>query len=100
MRITQLLVVGLLGSTLPLSFASADADGEREVLARLDHELHSIEPLIREAESQANPGSRIRFRYDWLRQDLERVRSGIKEHIDAPRNEPRAVKPLRGDYRH
>ena len=30
---------------------------------------------------------------------LERVRAGIREHIDAPRNEPRTVPPLRGDYR-
>jgi RAQPRD family integrative conjugative element protein len=99
MRITHLLVVGLLGSALPLSFASADADGERAVLARVDHELKSIEPLIREAESQANPDSRIRFRYDWLRQDLSRVRQGIQAHIDAPRSEPRTFPPLRGDYR-
>ena len=99
MRITHLLVVGLLGSALPLSFASADADGEREVLARIDHELQSIEPLIREAESQAEPDSRIRFRYDWLRQDLSRVQQGIQAHIDAPRAEPRTFPPLRGDYR-
>jgi RAQPRD family integrative conjugative element protein len=99
MRITHLLVVGLLGSALPLPFASADADGEREVLARIDHELQSIEPLIREAESQANPDARIRFQYDWLRQDLSRVRQGIQAHIDAPRTEPRTFPPLRGDYR-
>ena len=99
MRITHLLVVGLLGSALPLPFASADADGEREVLARIGHELQSIEPLIREAESQANPDSRIRFRYDWLHQDLSRVRQGIQAHIDAPRAEPRNFPPLRGDYR-
>ena len=99
MRITHLLVVGLLGSALPLPFASADADGEREVLARIGHELQSIEPLIREAESQANPDSRIRFRYDWLRQDLSRIRQGIQAHIDAPRAEPRTFPPLRGDYR-
>jgi RAQPRD family integrative conjugative element protein len=99
MRITHLLVVGLLGSALPLAFASADADGERDLLARIDHELHSIEPLIREAESQANPDARIRFQYDWLHQDLSRVRQGIQAHIDAPRTEPRTFPPLRGDYR-
>ena len=99
MRITHLLVVGLLSSALPFSFASADADGERAVLARIDHELQSIEPLIRESESQANPDSRIRFRYDWLRQDLSRIQQGIQAHIDAPRVEPRTFPPLRGDYR-
>ena len=96
---TIALVLGLLGSALPLGDVFADADAERAVLARLDHELQSIEPLLREAESQANPDARIRFRYDWLRQDLRRVRQGIQAHIEAPRAEPRTFPPLRGDYR-
>lgn len=88
--------VGLLflGNT-----ALADPDAEREALARLTHEIEALEPVIATAESQATPDARIRFRYDWLRQDLERIRAGIQEHIDAPRNEPRKVPPLRGDYR-
>lgn len=77
----------------------ADADAERAVLAQIIHELHAIEPLITEAASQANPDVRIRFQYDWLRQDIERIRLGIQSHIDAPRSEPRAFPPLRGDYR-
>ncbi len=74
-------------------------DAEREALARLIHEIEALEPLIATAESQASPDTRIRFRYDWLRQDLERIRAGIQEHIDAPRTEPRTFPPLRGDYR-
>jgi RAQPRD family integrative conjugative element protein len=77
----------------------ADADAEREALARLSHEIGTLEPLIRSAESQSSPDARVRFRYDWLRQDLARVRLGIQEHIDAPRAEPRTFPPLRGDYR-
>jgi RAQPRD family integrative conjugative element protein len=42
---------------------------------------------------------RIQFRYDWLRQDLERIKSGIQSHINAPRSQPRAYPSLRGDYR-
>jgi len=99
MRITHQLVLGLLGAALPVSFATADTDGERTALAQLIHELQSIEPLIRQAESQANPDTRIHFRYDWLRQDLSRVRQGIRAHIDAPRSELRIFPPLRGDYR-
>lgn len=79
--------------------AFADADAERDALARLIHEIEALEPVIATAESQATPEARIRFRYDWLRQDLERIRAGVQEHIDAPRNEPRKVPPLRGDYR-
>ncbi|WP_293714727.1 RAQPRD family integrative conjugative element protein [Thiolapillus sp.] len=99
MRITQVLIAGLLGAALPVQFAVADADGERAALARIIHELQAIDPLITEAASQANPDARVRFRYDWLRQDLDRIRLGIQEHIDAPRSEPRTFPPLRGDYR-
>ncbi len=99
MRLTQLLILGLLGSVLPVQFVIADADGEREMLARIAHEIEAIAPLISQAASQANPDSRIRFQYDWLRQDLNRIRNGIQDHIDAPRAEPRTFPPLRGDYR-
>ena len=99
MRITQLLASGLLAAALPVHFAIADANGEQAALARIHHELQAIEPLIAEAASQANPDARIRFQYDWLRQDFERIRQGIQAHIDAPRSEPRAFPPLRGDYR-
>jgi RAQPRD family integrative conjugative element protein len=96
---TQVLILGLLATALPVQFAAADADGERAALARINHELQAIEPLITEAASQANPDARVRFQYDWLRQDLDRIRRGIQEHIDVPRSEPRTFQPLRGDYR-
>ena len=99
MRVTQILVIGLLGTSLPVQFANADQDGEREVLARIAHEIEAIAPLISQAASQANPEARIRFKYDWLRQDLDQIQRGIQEHIDAPRAEPRTIPPLRGDYR-
>ena len=99
MRITQLLALGLLTAALPFQFAVADADGERAALARITHELEAIQPLIIEAASQANPDARIRFQFDWLRQDLITIQQGLQAHIDAPRSEPRTFPPLRGDYR-
>lgn len=97
MRTIILLHVFLLGLTS--SLAHADADAERESLARVIHELEALQPLLLEAEVAADPDARIQFRYDWLREDLERIRQGIQEHIDAPRSEPRLIAPLRGDYR-
>jgi len=99
MPIRHILIAVLLGIMFPMHQAIADADGEREVLARIIHELEALEPLIRESASQANPDARIRFRYEWLRQDLTRIRLGLQEHIDVPRSEPRTFPPLRGDYR-
>ena len=99
MQVTQFLILGLLGTALPVQFANADADGEREMLARIANEIEAIQPLIRQAASQSNPETRIRFQYDWLRQDLDQIKRGIQEHIDAPRAEPRTFPPLRGEYR-
>ena len=94
-----MLLVGAFAIALQSPLAFADADAEREALARIIHELELLQPLLAEAKAAADPDARIHFRYDWLRQDLERVRQGIREHIDAPRAEPRSVAPLRGDYR-
>ena len=79
--------------------ATADADSERQARARITHEIEALEPLIYEAESQSVPDARAQFRYDWLRQDLVRMRLGIHEHLDAPRTQPRTFPPLRGNYR-
>ena len=99
MRIIQLLILVAFAASLPVQSARADADGERAVLARIAHELQVIGPMINEATSQANPDARIKFNYNWLQQDLDRIRLGIQAHIDAPRSEPRTFPPLRGDYR-
>ena len=93
------LAAALLAAALGLQPVLADDDAERAVLAGIVHELEGLEPLIREAEAQARPDARIRMRYDWLRQDLARIRRGIRDHLDAPRAEPRTFPPLRGDYR-
>lgn len=97
MRILTLFTVLVFGLQSPLGLA--DADAEREALARIIHELELLEPLLAEAKTAADPDVRIHFHYEWLKKDLERVRQGIQEHIDAPRAEPRKVVPLRGDYR-
>ena len=99
LRHTLILLAGMFATVIPLHLARADAEGEREQLARVIHELQAVEPLLRAAQSQADPDARVRFRYDWLRQDLERVRLGVQDHIRAPRAEPRSFPPLRGDYR-
>ena len=89
------LILGLC--IAPVAFA--DADAEREALAKVIHELNALEPLIKRAEANAEQDSRIRFRYNWLRQDLKQIKDGIQSHIDAPRAQPRSFPPLGGDYR-
>ena len=95
----RLATATLLALAIIAPGSVADVDGERAMLARLVHEITLLEPLISSSEAEADPDARIHFQYDWLRQDLERVRAGIQAHLNAPRNEPRPVPPLRGDYR-
>ena len=84
---------------LALAGPAPAADAEREALARLAHELDALAALVAAAEAGANPAERVRFRYDWLRRDLARVREGVLEHATADQAEPRPYPPLRGDYR-
>jgi len=95
----RLVTATLLALTIIAPGSLADADAERAMLARLLHEIRLLEPLIARSEAEADPDARIHFQYDWLRQDLARIRMGITEHINAPQSEPRVVAPLRGDYR-
>ena len=66
---------------------------------RLTQEIDALAPLIDAAEENADKSRRIRFRYDWLRRDLARIREGLLEHATADQAEPRRYPPLRGDYR-
>tara|TARA_R110002049_G_scaffold157294_1_gene322351 strand:- start:605 stop:784 length:180 start_codon:yes stop_codon:yes gene_type:complete len=49
------LILGL--SIAPVAFAVADA--EREALAKIIHELNALEPLINQAEANAEQDARI-----------------------------------------
>ena len=89
------LVIGLSVT----SAALADTGAEREALAKIIHELNALEPLIKQAQANAEQDVRIRFRYDWLRLDLKQIKDGIQSHIDSPRAQPLSFPPLRGDYR-
>jgi len=78
--------------------AWADGDGERAALARLVGEIDQLTPLLKQAEAQADAKDRVHFGYGWLREDLEKVKAGIRAHLERPRTEPQAVEPLRGEY--
>jgi RAQPRD family integrative conjugative element protein len=82
----------------PASPALADSDGERAALARLAGEIKALEPLLREAERQADAADRVHFNYEAFKDDLEKIMAGVREHLDRPR-EPKPVPPLAGGYR-
>lgn len=91
----------IAASTLVLlaaGHARADADSERESLARIAQELQRLQSQVAQAATTADTSARVKFRYDWLEKDLELVLRGVTDHLDAPR-QPRPVPPLTGDYR-
>jgi RAQPRD family integrative conjugative element protein len=93
LRILSVLVL-LWGTSL-----HADSAGERAALIRLAHEIEALKSLADAASHQTNYPQRVRFQYGWLKQDLDKVRQGILEHLNAPESEPRRITPLAGDYR-
>ena len=95
MRKFLLLAIWLLVSN-PLH---ADPEGERAALARVVHELDALAPIIADAQGQADTDANLRFEYAWLKDDLLRMKLGLREHMTATRNQPRSFPPLKGDYR-
>lgn len=76
----------------------ADTELENEALTRTIHVLDSLKPLINEAERQQDKNTRTQFQYDALRQDLEKIKTGINEKLNPITIEPRVVTPIDGDY--
>ena len=68
------------------------------MLTRLTKEITNLETLIDSAEREHDQASRIRFRYDWLRRDLELIRSGIESYLTDTHMQPRTVEQLQGLY--
>ena len=100
MRNNMLILWAILGLMISPYSALANAEGERALLTQLAHELDTLAPLIKKAQTQANPDARIRFQYTWINNELDRMITAIREHINAPRTYPRSFPPLKGDYRH
>lgn len=91
-----------LAIALVLSAATmqADRDAERTALTRLIAEIERLEPLIAHAESESESNDRVSFRYDWLRRDLDEVKSGIEAFLTDAEFTPRSFEPLQGEYHH
>lgn len=78
----------------------ADRDTERTALARVVAEIEQLDPLIAHAENESEVHDRVRFRYDWLRRDLDEVKSGIEAFLSDAEFTPRTFDPLQGEYHH
>lgn len=87
----------LLGSTPVIA---ADSSPEREHLAALSRQLDLLDRLAEHSERlPKQDASRYHFDYARLREDIERVRSGIRDYLTPQRAQPRDPATLIGDYR-
>jgi RAQPRD family integrative conjugative element protein len=99
MKTTSLVISLVFVAITVVSLAArADADSEREALAKISAEIERLQLVVADASKSGDPTARVKFHYDWLGRDLELMKSGIADHLDAPR-QPRPIPPLRGDYR-
>jgi RAQPRD family integrative conjugative element protein len=93
----RVCAVALLAAS-GLSPALAADTPEHEQLAALIRQLELIDRLAGQAARVA-PQGRDHFDYVRLREDVERVRGGIRDYLVPLRAQPRDPTPLAGDYR-
>ena len=97
MPLLPLLLISLL--LCHDTVADDTLSGEHRALLKIDRHLADLVMLVQAAEQSADPDARIRFRYDWLRRDIAKVRNGVQAHIHRPLAEKLANAELDGDYR-
>jgi len=84
----------------PLTVLASDVDSERTQLSALVRQLDMLDRLAEHGASlPRQEGSRYHFDYARLREDIERIRSGIHDYLTPQRAQPRDPVTLIGDYR-
>lgn len=79
---------------------ASDAASEHTQLAALVRQLDMLDRLAEySATLPRTDGSRYHFDYVRLREDIERVRSGIRDYLSPQRAQPREPVALVGGYR-
>ncbi|MBT2375326.1 raqprd family integrative conjugative element protein [Pseudomonas fluorescens] len=72
---------------------------EHAHLAAMLRQLDTLERHTERSAALPSPvGARYRFDYLRLREDLQRIRSGVQDYLTPQRAQPRDPAPLVGDY--
>ena len=93
-----IMILSFLISTLTVANIFADTKAENTELARINSVLNAVYPLIDAAQQKANPNTRIKFHYEWLKQDIQKIQAGITQKINNAPIEPREIAPLKGNF--
>lgn len=103
LAIVQRRTLGPAFAFLLLSIQPAfagDTASEHAQLAALVRQLDMLDRLAEHSATLPRPdGSRYHFDYARLREDIERVRSGIHDYLRPQRAQPRDPVTLVGGYR-
>lgn len=84
-------------SMLFAGVASASSWSESEELARLIKHLDAAESIVAKAEFESDKNKRLQFDYEALRNNLEMIKSGVKQHLNKPL-EPRDFKEIKSVF--
>ncbi len=96
-KIRVTLISSAIGLMIPVtSFANTDL--EKQDLYRVLKEIKLMETLIVSAESHAVKGARLQVRYQDIRSDLKKFKSGVLERFKFEEIQPKKVDPIDGDY--
>ncbi len=76
----------------------ADTEQMNTTLSRVNMILNQINPLINAAQKEQDPNARVKFQFNVLRADIEKIKAGISQEINLVSIQPRNVTPLSGDY--
>ncbi|MFU5616594.1 RAQPRD family integrative conjugative element protein [Pseudomonas aeruginosa] len=98
MRLAALLLAAA-GLQPAIAADAPDNTAEREMLAAVTRQLELLDRLAERAATTA-PQERARYHFDYprLRDDLERMRTGVRDYLVPQRAQPRDPAPLAGDY--
>lgn len=89
--------------------AHATEDQEKVYLLQLINQLDEMQPIILAAQQAQPVNQRVEFHYtayvdakgkkrNGLLEDVNAIKAGIEEHLNATSIEPRTFSPIQGDY--
>ncbi|MFJ4346338.1 RAQPRD family integrative conjugative element protein [Pseudomonas sp. NPDC089401] len=91
--LSVLLIDGI--GTLPASAS----DIERAQLATVLRQLDALERHADNSAALSHPiAARYHFDYLRLREDIQRIRSGVQDYLTPQRAQPRDLAPMLGEY--
>lgn len=97
-QLTKTTLVPVFLLTFCMNSANADADLERNNLAKMVQEIDYLMTRVGDIQQDAPVNQRITFHYDTLKNDLNMIRVGINDHINQSLKAGRDLKPLSGQY--